>query len=64
MTKRDKHQDFLKSIRIPAEEMDRKRRIPQTKKDRQKRTMSWEEQLELQKELERCIDELLGSTEE
>lgn len=64
MSKRDKHRDFLKSIRIPVEESDRNRRIPRKKRDKMDRPMSPQEELDLQKELERRFDELFGSTDE
>ena len=61
--KGNKRLEFLKSIRLPSEEIDngRSRQVTQSK---QFHNMTRQEEYDLQKELERRFDELFGTTSE
>ena len=61
--KGNKRLEFLKSIRLPSEEIDngRSRKVTQSK---QFHNMTRQEEYDLQKELERRFEELFGTTSE
>lgn len=62
--KSSKHTKFLKSIRMPEEgEVKKDGRSQETLSD-QTHKMTGQEEIDLQKELERRFDELFGTTEE
>ena len=61
--RRNKRLDFLKSIRLPSEEAENGGSGQDTQ-DNQAHKMTRQEEYDLQKELERRYNELLGSTTE
>lgn len=62
--KGNKHTEFLKSIRLATEEKVKKGGRTQEAQSNQTHKMTRQEELDLQKELERCFNELFGSSEE
>ncbi len=60
----NKHLEFLKSIRLPAEEKAKTGGNSQETQSNLTHKMTRQEELDLQKELERRFDELFGSAEE
>ena len=62
--KGNKHLEFLKSIRLPAEEKKNTSESAQGSQDTQTHKMTRQEEIDLQKELERRFDELFGTTSE
>lgn len=60
--KGNKRLKFLKSIRLPLEEKNRE--STQETQCNQARKMTRQEEIDLQKELERRFDELFGTTSE
>ncbi|MGN8963511.1 hypothetical protein [Bariatricus sp. HCP28S3_D3] len=60
--KGDKRLGFLKSIRLPSEE--KNGGSTQETQSNQEHKMTSQEELDLQKELERRFDELFGTTSE
>lgn len=62
--KGNKRLEFLKSIRLPAEENGKNGRSEQEIQVNQAHKMTRQEEIDLQKELERRFDELFGSTSE
>lgn len=62
--KSNKSLEFLKSIRLPEEERTKKGVSPRETGSNQIHKMIRQEEIDLQKELERRFDELFGTTEE
>ncbi|MDO5132827.1 MAG: hypothetical protein Q4D81_07580 [Eubacteriales bacterium] len=56
--------DFLKSIRLPVEERKKNDWNEQETQSSQAHKMTKQEEIDLQKELERRFDELFGATSE
>lgn len=59
--KGNKHLEFLKSIRLLPEEKERNDRSKQRSQDNQAHNMTRQEEMDLQKELEKRFDELFGA---
>ena len=62
--KENKRLEFLKSIRLPSEETVKNGESMQKTQCNQAYKMTGQEELDLQKELERRFDELFGTTSE
>lgn len=62
--KGNKRLEFLKSIRLPAEENAKNSGSEQGPQDIRTHKMTRQEEIDLQKELERRFDELFGTTSE
>lgn len=62
--KENKRLEFLKSIRLPAEENGKNGGSEQETQVNQEHKMTRQEEIDLQKELERRFDELFGTTSE
>jgi hypothetical protein len=59
--KENKHLEFLKSIRLPAEENEKNGGSEQETQANQAHKMTSREEIDLQKELEKRFEELFGT---
>ncbi len=64
MKGKNKRLEFLKSIRLPSEEKAKNDGSPEEAQSNQVYKMTRQEEIDLQKELERRFDELFGTTSE
>lgn len=62
--KGNKRLEFLKSIRLPSEEKAKNGGSTEETQSNQAHKMTRQEEIDLQKELERRFDELFGTTSE